>query len=89
MKLRKKKSKAVEYHVSFKGCDIKFKTENGKRHKYIELTLTGLAKLLVLVRDRDDWGIFTELMQAVVEELDVNARFVEEKPTKIERDYVV
>ena len=69
MTKKKKKKEVITYTVSINGCVITFKDTDTKRYKYIELCLTGIAKLLNLVRDTDDWVAFTELMQSVTEEL--------------------
>lgn len=92
MKLWKKKKKQsekpVEYHVHIDGCDIKFRTNDIKRYKHIELCLTGIAKLLNLVEENDDWIKFTGLMDAVVEEL-ADYSMVAKVKTPIKVDYVI
>lgn len=86
-RFRRKKKKQAEYQVHTKGCDIILKTGDAKRYKHIKLTLVGIAKLLNLVRDNDDWEKFTALMEAVVEELGAeDIHVAEEEPVKI--DYV-
>jgi len=87
-KKKRKKQREVEYQVHTKGCDITFKTGDAKHYKHIKLVLVGIAKLLNLVRDNDDWEKFTVLMGAVVEELGAeDIHIVEEPPVKI--DYVI
>ena len=94
--MRRKKSKKkreVKYQIHIDGCDISFIDNgvNAKRYKHVELCLTGIAKLLNLVRDTDDWEKFTLLMDAVVEELATDQAEIEraERKTPLKTDYVV
>jgi len=79
-----KKNKEVEYEVNIKGTRIKLTCKDAKRHKHIELTLIGFAKLLNLVRDNDEWKELLTLMTRVVEILGAkDVDFTNEKPKDI------
>lgn len=87
-KKKNRKKYPVEYQINVNGCVITFKDVNAKRYKHIELCLKGIAKLLNVVRDSDDWEKFIALMEAVATEMAENSLGYSTQPMEKPPDYV-